>query len=543
MWLYEMEQYIKKIQAVYDLKYIQTLLNRLQNLNVLILGDTILDQYTFVKLKGRAIKDPILSTEFKEQETYAGGILAVANHVSSFVNSIKLVTLLGDQEPQTEFVTQHLAKNITSTFFTKKNASTIIKRRYIDSYKKAKLFKVEYMNDQPIDSALANEIINYLEQELPKYDLVIVADFGHGFINDQIRRTIEEKSKFIALNVQSNSANMGFNYFTNYKKFNFISMDEQELRLPFSKRFENAEQCIQEVHTKINSQNMLVTLGKQGSMFAHHSQIFTAPILSTIVKDTVGAGDAVFSITSLLAYTNTEPELIPFIGNCAGALAANIMGNKESITKESLLNFIKDLYKIEIKNYLTSVNDTLNNISIEHIDQFVRLLLDTYHNERNIYVFGNGGSASTASHFCGDLIKGVSYGLNKRFKATCLSDNLPALMAIANDISYDDIFVEQLKNFVKKDDLVIGISGSGNSANVVKAMEYANSIGAKTVAICGYKGGKIKDLAHLSIHASINDMEVAEDIHHLVLNHCVKRLVTNALNNTNVGDVYAKRVE
>jgi phosphoheptose isomerase/fructose-1-phosphate kinase PfkB-like protein len=538
-----MEHYIKKIQARYDLKHIQNLLNQSRDLNVLILGDTIIDQYTFVKLKGRAIKDPILSTEFKEQETYAGGILAVANHVSSFVKSIKLVTLLGDIEPQREFITQHLAKNITPIFFTKKNSPTIIKRRYIDSYKKAKLFKVEYMNDSPIEPALTNEITTYLEQELQQYDLVIVTDFGHGFINDQIRRIVEDKAKFIALNVQSNSANMGFNYFTNYHKFNFVTIDEQELRLPFSNRFGNTEQCIKEVQNKINSQQMLVTLGKEGSIFALDNQLFPAPIVSTIVKDTVGAGDAVFSITSLLAYLNAEPELVPFIGNCAGALAVNIMGNKESISKESLLNFIKDLYKIEIKTYLTSVNDTLNNINIEHIDQFVRLLLDTYHNEHSIYVFGNGGSAATASHFAGDLIKGVSYGLDKRFKAVCLSDNLPALMAIANDISYDDIFVEQLKNFAKKDDLIIGISGSGNSANVVKALEYANSIGAKTIAICGYKGGKIKDLAHLAIHATINDMEVAEDIHHLVLNHCVKRLVTNALNNTNVGDVYAKRVE
>ncbi len=538
-----MEQYIKKIQATYDLKYIETLLNKLQNLNVLILGDTILDQYTFVKLKGRAIKDPILSTEFKEQETYAGGILAVANHISSFVNSIKLITLLGDKEPQTEFITEHLAKNINPFFFTKNNTPTIIKRRYIDFYKKAKLFKIEYMDDNPINSELTSSICKLLEEELPKYDLVIVADFGHGFINEQIRTTIEKNAKFLALNVQSNSANMGFNYFTNYKKFNFITMDEQELRLPFSKRFEKASECIAEIHQILNHQSMLVTLGKEGSIFAQNGNLMKAPILSTTVKDTIGAGDAVFSITALLSYIKAEPEIIPFIGNCAGALAANIMGNKESINKASLLHFIKDLYKIEIKNYLTSVNDTLSNISIEHIDQFVRLLLDTYHNERNIYVFGNGGSSATASHFCGDLIKGVSYGLDKRFKATCLSDNLPALMAIANDISYDDIFIEQLKNFAKKDDLVIGISGSGNSTNVVKAMEYANSIGAKTVAICGYKGGKIKDIAHLAIHATVNDMEVAEDIHHLVLNHCVKRLVTNALNNTNVGDVYAKRVE
>ena len=116
-------------------------------------------------------------------------------------------------------------------------------------------------------------------------------------------------------------------------------------------------------------------------------------------------------------------------------------------------------------------------------------------------------------------------------------------MAIANDVSYDDIFIEQLKNFLQKGDLVIGISGSGNSTNVVKAIEYANENGAKTIAICGYKGGKIKELAHLAIHAEVDDMEISEDIHNLIIAHCVKRMLTNELKNNNVGSIYAQRVE
>ena len=115
-------------------------------------------------------------------------------------------------------------------------------------------------------------------------------------------------------------------------------------------------------------------------------------------------------------------------------------------------------------------------------------------------------------------------------------------MAIANDISYDDIFVEQLKNFLREGDLVIGISGSGNSLNVVKALEYARGKGAKTVAICGYAGGKIKEIADLSVHAEVQDMEVSEDIHNLVMVHCVKQMLTKELKNNKVGEEYAKRV-
>ncbi|MBT7703780.1 SIS domain-containing protein [Candidatus Peregrinibacteria bacterium] len=125
-------------------------------------------------------------------------------------------------------------------------------------------------------------------------------------------------------------------------------------------------------------------------------------------------------------------------------------------------------------------------------------------------------------------MKGASYGLEKRFKAVCLNDNLSALMAVANDISYEEIFVEQLKNFVKEGDVVIGISGSGNSMNVVKALEYGLSVGAQTVAICGFNGGKIKEIADLVVHVAIDDMEVSEDLH-LVILHCVKRVIMQAL--------------
>ena len=156
--------------------------------------------------------------------------------------------------------------------------------------------------------------------------------------------------------------------------------------------------------------------------------------------------------------------------------------------------------------------------------QCAKMLMGVYENNGTTFVFGNGGSAANASHICGDLIKGVSYGLEKRFKIICLNDNIPALMAIANDISYDDMFLEQIKNFIGENDLVIGISGSGKSANVLRAMEYANSVAAKTVAFCGYDGGDIKNIAHLAIHADINNMEVVEDIHTIIM-HCLKTIL------------------
>ena len=196
-----------------------------------------------------------------------------------------------------------------------------------------------------------------------------------------------------------------------------------------------------------------------------------------------------------------------------------------------------------IEWYLNLVKDTIDNLDRTQIENAIAAYMEVYHQEGTIYIFGNGGSAASATHACGDFLKGASFGLEKRFNVMSLVDNLPALMAIANDVSYDDIFIEQLKNFIKPGDMVIGISGSGNSKNVVKAMQYAKDMGVKTIAFCGYKGGKISEIGDVIIHSKALDMEVAEDIHMMVFN-VIKKEVMRQLHgeNPSMGDVYDKRV-
>jgi D-sedoheptulose 7-phosphate isomerase len=135
---------------------------------------------------------------------------------------------------------------------------------------------------------------------------------------------------------------------------------------------------------------------------------------------------------------------------------------------------------------------------------------------RNIFVCGNGGSASTASHFACDIVKGASYQRNERFKILALTDSLPTLTAYSNDVGYDCVFAEQLKNFAQPDDVVMCISGSGNSPNVVCAMEYANSIGCKTIALTGRDGGKLGPLAQLNIQVPVPHMGRIEDAHMII---------------------------
>jgi D-sedoheptulose 7-phosphate isomerase len=178
--------------------------------------------------------------------------------------------------------------------------------------------------------------------------------------------------------------------------------------------------------------------------------------------------------------------------------------------------------------YFDKVATTLKKIDQDVLNRLVKVIMDCRERGNTIYIFGNGGSAATASHVAGDFMKGISYQLEKRFRVICLSDNIPGTSAISNDLTYDEVFIEPLKSYMDKDDVVIGISGSGNSVNVIRAMEYARESGALTVAMVGYKGGKVKDIADIVVHVPVDDMEVAEDIH-LIIFHAIKQNIIHRL--------------
>ena len=175
-------------------------------------------------------------------------------------------------------------------------------------------------------------------------------------------------------------------------------------------------------------------------------------------------------------------------------------------------------YTKQVRQYIEIEKQVLEQLSVTDISQVMNVLENARLSRKRIFICGNGGSASTASHFECDFNKGISYNQDIKYDIECLSDNVPMMMAIANDIGYEDIFVVPLRNKLKKGDIVIGISGSGNSENVVRAFEYANELGADTIAFTGYSGGKLKELAKYNIHVAIDNMQIVEDVH-LVLNH------------------------
>lgn len=180
------------------------------------------------------------------------------------------------------------------------------------------------------------------------------------------------------------------------------------------------------------------------------------------------------------------------------------------------------------RKYLEDLNLSLKGLPSEQIARAAEILSSAHQSERKVIVMGNGGSAASASHFACDLAKGVTPKGGKRFIASCLNDSIAMITAYANDCGYENIFSEQIKNLVKKDDVVIAISGSGNSPNVLKGIKSANSQSAITIGITGFQGGKLKDLVSCPIVVPCDNMERIEDIHLIIL-HILKLFLIEKL--------------
>lgn len=179
-------------------------------------------------------------------------------------------------------------------------------------------------------------------------------------------------------------------------------------------------------------------------------------------------------------------------------------------------------------SYLDGLKSVLADLDLECYEKIVLMIMDAYNNGAHIFIMGNGGSGATASHFACDINKGCCMDLERKFKVMCLNDNLPTLLALANDVSYDVVFEEQLKNFFVPGDLVIGISGSGNSENVLRAIRYARNGGGRTIGLSGFSGGRLSKEAETAFVAPVHDMQKVEDVH-MIFVHMIMQTVYGLL--------------
>ena len=185
-------------------------------------------------------------------------------------------------------------------------------------------------------------------------------------------------------------------------------------------------------------------------------------------------------------------------------------------------------YTKAIKDYIALEKETLEKLDVNAINDAMNLMIQAYEGKHNIYIFGNGGSSATASHYQNDFNKGISEYVDNKFRFQCLNDNMATIMAIANDIGFEEVFRFQLKNKLEEGDIIVAISGSGNSKNVINAVEYAKSCGNKIIGLTGFTGGKLKELSDISLHVPVMSMQVTEDIH-MVFDHLIMSIFYKTL--------------
>jgi rfaE bifunctional protein nucleotidyltransferase chain/domain len=342
----EVQHFLENFKKKHSSDDVVNRLKKLSKMKVLVIGDVIIDEYHYCKGMGKPSKDNVISAKYINEERFAGGVLACANHVAGFCNDVTLVTSLGTQDSKEKYIKAHLKKNVKTKFFHRDDTCTTVKRRFVDPVFLTKLFEVSYFDDHELPKKISDEVVKYLNSEIKKYDLVLVSDFGHGFINSDIIDLLSKKAKFLAVNTQTNSANMGYNIITKYPRADYVCIDEPEVRLSVQNRYGDLKNIIKIIAKKVKAQKISITCGHLGSLTYDSKKGFfeTKPFSNKIV-DRIGAGDAYLSITSPLVASQAPMDVVGFVGNAVAAIKIGIVCNRSSIEPIPLYKFIGTLLK------------------------------------------------------------------------------------------------------------------------------------------------------------------------------------------------------
>ena len=312
------------------------------DLKVLLIGDIIFDRYSTVKMQGLTSKNRIISGRFLADDTQSGGTLAIYRHLKQFCKSVKFASLVGTEPWVNPILKSQIAPGddwvIRDPKFT-----TIVKQRYVEPLvagkELGKLFAVNFIDDAPPSAKTRALLAKKLADKLSSFDLVVVADFGHGLMQREHRTLVQELSQFMSLNCQTNSNNHGFNIISRqYNRADAFSLDEQEILLSCASRPIEYLRELEALRQSFGASYAWLTRGAVETIGLHDKQkpSLCLPLEATVV-DAVGAGDAFFSIVSMAAARGLPVDVSTFMGQLAGAQAVKIIGNQKPISKQALL--------------------------------------------------------------------------------------------------------------------------------------------------------------------------------------------------------------
>lgn len=342
--------FMQDFKTRYSIDNIISLSERLSHLKVLVVGDLIIDKYTYCDVVGLMSKDMAYSSREKYSEEYFGGSAAIARHLSSFCNNVSLMSVIGSEDDQRLRIYDSISENIQLKLISSKQNPTIVKHRFLSKSNKReeyrKIFSVTNIKNNPhYEDDVYDQLLNRLDDDLKDYDVIFLCDFGHGMVNKEVMDKIQEEAKYLVLNCQTNSTNKGLNPITKYLRADAFALDQGELKLAFPGYAHDEKIGLEQLSDHLGSAGWL-TRGSEGACGISEKKIISCPAFTLSVKDTVGAGDAFYSVAGIYSAAGADNELSLFMGNIAGALGANIVGNKDSIQKVDVLKYASTLLNV-----------------------------------------------------------------------------------------------------------------------------------------------------------------------------------------------------
>ncbi len=333
---------INLIKKNFTFDQIKKKIDNFSKLKILIIGETIIDDYVFCEGLGKSGKESVLALRKLKSEHFLGGSLAIARHLNSFSKNISVISYLGENKEQEGFIKSKIEKNIKLNFIYKKKAPTIIKRRYLDIIDNRKLLGIYELNDDTISPDEEENIIKLLKKKIPKHDLILISDYGHGLISKKVANFISKNSKFSALNAQVNAANIGFSGLKKYQNIDCVIINATELKHEMRERDGKIDILSRKLKKQIKCKSLIVTQGRSGLiMLNNKNKIFKAPAFANEVVDKVGAGDALLSILAICLKNKINEDLSNFISSLVAAQSVETIGNSKPINKSSLLKNIQ----------------------------------------------------------------------------------------------------------------------------------------------------------------------------------------------------------
>lgn len=324
---------------------LDALLAKVSTLKVLLVGDTIIDEYRYVTPMGKSPKENLIATRFEEAESFAGGVIATANHVAALCGQVDVITAVGDSDDDEAVISGNLQPNVRLLPVRRAGTPTTRKVRFIDKSYLRKLFEVYHFDDKPLPPRLQMRLDGTIAESAGDYDLVIVNDFGHGMIAQSTIAALCDKARFLAVNAQSNSANFGFNLVTRYPRADLVCIDNPEARLAVGDKAATPHRMVGTMLPKvIECDRFALTLGRDGcAVFRRGDTVRTIPAFTGSVVDLVGAGDAFLAVSAPFAAVGADMADIGFVGNVAGALKVGIVGHRSSIDRATLVKSFRGM--------------------------------------------------------------------------------------------------------------------------------------------------------------------------------------------------------